>query len=114
MVYAVQSGYYEAIEESSKLADCAPFIDFMLEEILHALQQATFANTPLSELELSIIQCIKEDSSVSAKQIAERCDKSARQIEKYIAELKKKGILQREGARKNGRWCICQPQKNEH
>ncbi len=111
MVYAVQSGYYEAIEESSKLADCAPFIDFMLEEILHALQQATSANTPLSELELFIIQCIKEDSSVSAKQIAERCDKSARQIEKYIAELKKKGILQREGARKNGRWCICQPQK---
>ena len=106
MVYAAQSGYYKAIEESSKLADCAPFIDFMLGEILHALQQATSENTHLSELELTILQCIEEDSSVSAKQIAEMCGMSARQIEKYLAELKKKGVLHREGARKNGKWHV--------
>lgn len=111
MVYAVQNGYYKAIEESSKLADCAPFIDFMLEEILHALQQASSASTPLSEVESCIVQCIENDSSVSAKQIAEQCGKSARQVEKYIAELKKKGILQREGAKKNGKWHVCHPQK---
>lgn len=114
MVYAAQSGYYKAIEESSKLADCAPFIDFMLGEILHALQQATSENTHLSELELTILQCIEEDSSVSAKQIAEKCGMSARQIEKYLAELKKKGVLHREGARKNGKWHVRHSQmKNE-
>ena len=30
-------------------------------------------------------------------------------IEKYIAELKKKGVLQREGARKNGKWKVLLP-----
>ncbi len=34
---------------------------------------------------------------------------SAYQIEKYIAELKKKGVLQREGARKNGKWNVLLP-----
>ncbi|MBQ2813798.1 MAG: winged helix-turn-helix transcriptional regulator [Akkermansia sp.] len=58
------------------------------------------------ELELTILQCIEEDSSVSAKQIAEKCGMSARQIEKYLAELKKKGVLHREGARKNGKWHV--------
>lgn len=59
MVYAVQSGYYKAIEESSKLADCAPFIDFMLEEILHALQQATAASPPCPSLRHSLCSASK-------------------------------------------------------
>ena len=49
---------------------------------------------------------MKEDAGISARKIAERCAMSARQIEKYIAELKKKGILQRVGARKNGKWNV--------
>ena len=106
MVYASQSGYYKAIEESSKLADCAPFIDFMLEEILKTLKQSTAVLPALSEVEQTIIRFMRADASISAKQLAERCGMSARQIEKYIAELKKKGALLREGARKNGKWKV--------
>ena len=36
MVYANQQLYYEAIESSTQQADCGPFIDFMLNEILNA------------------------------------------------------------------------------
>lgn len=106
MVYSSQSAYYEAIEQSSNRADCSPFIDFMLKEILKALQQFTTQASPLSEMEQAIIRCIQADASISAGRIAEQCGISARQIEKYMALLKKKGVLQREGARKNGKWKV--------
>ena len=109
MVYASQSGYYKAIEESSKLADCSPFIDFMLGEILKTLKQSTAESPFLTASEQNIIQFMREDASISARQLAEQCGMSARQIEKYIAELKKKGVLQREGARKNGKWKVLLP-----
>lgn len=109
MVYASQSGYYKAIEESSKLSDCSPFIDFMLGEILKTLKQSTAESPFLTVSEQNIIQFMRADASISARQLAEQCGISARQIEKYIAELKKKGVLQREGARKNGKWKVLLP-----
>ena len=39
MVYSNQAEYYRAIEQSSKKADCAPFIEFMLGEILSTLKK---------------------------------------------------------------------------
>lgn len=109
MVYASQSGYYKAIEESSKLSDCSPFIDFMLGEILTTLKQSTVESPCLTASEQNIIQFMRADASISARQLAEQCGISARQIEKYIAELKKKGVLQRKGARKNGKWKVLLP-----
>lgn len=109
MVYASQSGYYKAMEESSELADCSPFIDFMLGEILKTLKQSTAESPFLTASEQNIIQFMREDASISARQLAEQCGMSARQIEKYIAQLKKKGVLQREGARKNGKWKVLLP-----
>lgn len=38
MVYANQEAYYNAIETSTAAADSAPFIDFMLQEILNTLK----------------------------------------------------------------------------
>lgn len=52
---------------------------------------------------------MRKDASISARQLAEQCGMSARQIEKYIAELKKKGVLQRECARKYGKWKVLLP-----
>lgn len=39
MVHANQQSYYDAIGESSRIGNSAPFIDFMLREILHTLKQ---------------------------------------------------------------------------
>ena len=39
MVYANQQAYYEAISASSARADCAPFVEFMLREILSTLKR---------------------------------------------------------------------------
>ena len=38
MVRANQQAYYDAISKSSALGECGPFIEFMFNEILNALQ----------------------------------------------------------------------------
>ncbi len=109
MVYSSQEGYYKAIEQSSARSDCAPFIDFMLGEILHTLQQAVVAPPEACDKVQFIIHCIRENAAISAREMAERAGVSPRLIEKYLTEMKKKGILQREGARKSGRWKLLLP-----
>ena len=107
MIFNAQEEYYRAIELSSSASNCAPFIDFMLTEILHALQQCTV--TPvlgLSDIEQFIIYSMQQRPGISAKDIAEQLDLSPRQIEKHISALKKKGLIERQGARKNGVWKV--------
>ncbi len=107
MIFNAQEEYYRAIELSSAASNCSPFIDFMLTEILHALQQCTV--TPvlgLSDIEQFIIYSMQQRPGISAKDIAEQLDLSPRQIEKHISALKKKALIERQGARKNGVWKV--------
>ncbi len=50
--------------------------------------------------------CMMQCPTISAKEIAEQRALSPRQIEKHISALKKKGIIERVGARKNGLWQV--------
>lgn len=112
MVFAAQEQYYQAIQKSSNLSDCSPFIDFMLGEIYNTLKETinTSANSGLNETEQFIICCIQENPSISAKAIAEKRGITPRQIEKHLSEMKQKGIIQRVGARRNGIWQILSPE----
>jgi len=47
MIYKKQHAYYDAINESSEKADCAPFIEFMLEAIYQAIITVTPEVTPV-------------------------------------------------------------------
>ncbi|MGB8663533.1 MAG: Fic family protein [Serratia inhibens] len=40
LVHDNQSGYYQALNTSNQRTDCAPFVEFMLEMILRALEQS--------------------------------------------------------------------------
>ncbi len=51
-----------------------------------------------------IILLIKENPSISAKEIAEKLGVSSRAIEMQIAKLKKKNIITRIGPAKGGHW----------
>lgn len=112
MVFAAQEQYYQAIQKSSNLSDCSPFIDFMLGEIYNTLKETvnTSPNSGLNETEQFIICCIQENPSISAKAIAEKRGISPRQIEKHLSDMKQKGIIQRVGARRNGIWQILSPE----
>lgn len=56
--------------------------------------------------ELAIVKAIKENETITIDQIADKLGKSRSTIKRVIDTLKSKGILEREGARKNGRWIL--------
>lgn len=51
-----------------------------------------------------IIEAIKENSAISAQEIAQLLGLSSRAIEKQLSNLKNKGVLKRIGPDKGGRW----------
>lgn len=61
----------------------------------------------LTDAEQFIISCIREHPGISARAMAEMRGISPRQIEKHLSEMKLRGILLREGARRNGIWKVC-------
>ena len=113
MVYSNQQAYYYAINRSSDLGDSGPFIDFMLEEILDALvvhqgkSNADIADEKgLNYQQLRVLGYLRADRHTTAAKIAADLDMSARQIERMLADMKAKGIIQRIGANRNGYWEI--------
>lgn len=113
MVYSNQQAYYHAINRSSDLGDSGPFIDFMLEEILNALvdhqgkSNADIADEKgLNYQQQRVLGYLRADRHTTAAKIAADLDMSARQIERMLADMKAKGIIQRIGANRNGYWEI--------
>jgi ATP-dependent DNA helicase RecG len=56
--------------------------------------------------EVAILEYVKEHPNATQLEIAEAIGKSRRTVQDTIAALKNKGLLEREGARKNGRWIV--------
>lgn len=111
MVYNNQQAYYDAIAESTRLGQCGPFIDFMLEEILNALR--THANNyEVDKLrcvdmnERNVLNVISVSPEVTVKRIADEIGLSLRQCERVVKALRDKGVIARDGSRKNGKWTI--------
>lgn len=60
----------------------------------------------LNHTERKIIRLMKENNSISKKELAESLDISITAIDKNIAKLKKKKVLTREGPAKGGYWRV--------
>ena len=64
----------------------------------------------LSERQVLILEMIVSDPTLSAKamseKMSEKTDVTERTIRRDLSNLQKKGLLSREGGRKNGRWVI--------
>lgn len=120
MVYANQEAYYNAIETSTAAADSAPFIDFMLQEILNTLKN--HQGSSLSQAEEwdvrdivrdkfgissgQIVELIRVNPHITLDEIASVLSVTRRSIEKKIKELRDAGYIKREGSNKTGRWVI--------
>lgn len=111
MVFANQQAYYDAIAKSSAIGDSQQFIDFMLQEIVNALEEHKGASVEeigeansLTENEVKILGLIRADRKISAKRLAEELGVSTRQVERSLAILKDRSIIRRVGANKNGYW----------
>jgi len=60
----------------------------------------------LSPAHETILLEIKKDPKITKPQLEEILGKSRATVTRYISELRKKGLLDREGSNKNGKWVI--------
>ena len=116
MVYSNQQAYYDAIAQSTKRGESGPFIEFMLGEILDTVRKhkgepiikdenvGVNVSVNVGVNERKILEMIAENGNVTAKQMSDAIGISQRQVERLLASLKKKQIIVREGADKNGYW----------
>jgi predicted HTH transcriptional regulator len=63
-------------------------------------------NFGINETQKKIIALMRVNSQVTLGQIAGEVGVSKRQVESIISDLKSKGLIERVGARKNGRWIV--------
>ena len=54
----------------------------------------------------SIMQLVKENSAITAEEMAVKLNVTTRTVYRIISVLKKEGLLERVGATKKGRWVI--------
>ncbi len=115
MVYSNQEAYYKAIAQSTALGDSAPFIEFMLGEILKTLKEHSRepeyvginVGINLDEAERRALALIAENNRITGSELAACLSISQRQAERLISSLKGKGALKRVGSNKSGSWEIC-------
>lgn len=69
------------------------------------INQLRFLNT-LSETERKVLKFMVEDSGITQKEIAQKKGMSQNGIRYAMDRLKDRGILEREGATKRGKWII--------
>ncbi len=62
----------------------------------------------LSETELAVIEQLRVSPEMSSKELAALLHKTSRTIQRNINSLKEKGLLQREGSDRYGRWIVLQ------
>lgn len=60
----------------------------------------------LTELELLILNEIKEDNSITREKLSQKIGRSSRNIQRILDNLKQKGIVYRVGPNKGGHWEI--------
>ena len=119
MVYANQQAYYDAITESSRVANSCSFIDFMLNEILNALKAHKIENVVdvginvgindginVGINERNILAIIANSPNATVRDMADSLGLSLRQCERIIAEMKRKNLIKRKGSNKSGLWEI--------
>ncbi|MGM9820769.1 MAG: winged helix-turn-helix transcriptional regulator [Candidatus Onthomorpha sp.] len=133
MVYANQQRYYDALTKSSDTGQSGPFIDFMLGEILHTLEEhkdigkdiaedATDIEAQFCSLfgeefgikfrikfginDKKLLVLIKNNPQLTLVELSDRMGITQRGVEKQIKRLKEHGIIERKGSKKSGMWTI--------
>jgi len=114
IVKKYQQEYYQAIAQSDAKGDSTDFIVFMLKCILQTIseQQKVTDNVGVNVginvgiNEQRVLDALRADASLSAVKIGQLLGITTRQAERLLASLRKKNLIRRIGANKNGHWEI--------
>ncbi len=63
-------------------------------------------NITLHETEKSILALLKQNPMMTRDELAERISKTVRTVQRTINSLRDKGIIERDGSKKNGYWIV--------
>lgn len=111
-----QNGKNKKICRNGKIRKNTKITDFIEKEISPDFQKSG-DDTERISIELSksdemekrqqmIMEIMKENPSISAKDIALKMNITRGQVEKSISDMKKTGKIQRSGSARNGQWHI--------
>lgn len=109
-----QKAYYEALEAAGSAGESTPFVEFMLESIHQSVKeflieyQKSDQKSSLKS-DQKIYELMRQDSTITIKELALRLDMSESGIKKMITKLKQEGKIERIGSAKGGKWEV----KNE-
>lgn len=117
MVFANQQAYYDAIAASTNEGQSGPFIDFMLNEILMALQknikEGNSLNAPNkvpnkvpNKSELTILRLLSENPHMTRLELAGKTGMTDSGVKRIIANMKSAGWIERVGSNKSGYWSV--------
>ena len=127
LIHRSQAEYYDALLEAGQQADSTVFVEFMLKTIRDALQDALRqqASTPNEQINEQIIEQINQrfgdatterqrrilaafvlDPTLTYDSLARSIGVSSATVRRDVAELARRGLVHREGARKNGHWVV--------
>ncbi|MCR5219799.1 MAG: putative DNA binding domain-containing protein [bacterium] len=63
-------------------------------------------NVTLNGTEISVLALLKQHPDISRDELAEKVSKTVRTVQRALDSLKEKGIIERDGSRKFGRWIV--------
>ena len=100
-----QEQYYEAIEESTKMGQSTPFIEFMLSMILNSIKESLKSNYKSDQKsDQKILYQMTKNNEITIKELCEILSMSESGIKKVIKKLKDENKLKRVGSLKAGYW----------
>lgn len=110
IVYNNQKLYYQAINDSTSVADSGIFIEFMLGEILTTLKNRQgepideSKNDTVNGIANDTVKLIKANPKITMDELAMKLNKSRRTIARIMKKLQDDAIISRIGSDKTGYW----------
>lgn len=116
--------YIQALQSSREKDDLNIICDFLFKEHVGNLQQEidgfkrslnddvvikpenVVINVVINDMERAVLDLLRNDSTLSASSMAEKLDMSARQVQRLLASLKEKQLIEHVGSNKSGSWLL--------
>lgn len=116
--------YIQALQNSRENGDLNMICDFLFKEHINNLQheidgfkrslnedvvikpENVVINVVINDMEKAILDLLRVDSTLSASSMAEKLEMSARQVQRLLASLKDKRLIERVGSNKSGSWLV--------
>ncbi len=124
LIHENQEEYYKVLQVADNEGESTVFVEFMLRMICEALREINktqndnvvtnvVTNVVINVVtnEDKIVSLLKQDGSLSAKQLSETIGMTQRQAQRILTKLKEQGRIVRYGANKNGYWEVVEKDK---